>query len=253
MKRSAASWSPRIAVVLIGGIVVVVALALTYFAPQMREYHDLSRYSPPNLWLSPKPLADRIASTAPGTQLSYFGYKFEVPWAHVVKELKRLDGRQVRLQFESGQEVIFWDPALSQSDSQSGVRGSKYEHLNSVLSFTPSDLSPFASHANFVRQSDLSLIKGAMFEHSGATGLFKIETPAYKGFEVSGLSYNGRVGIDLFDAADHQFLIEVRQWSGRPVSTTQQDINRLIQSFGPTGTRPWVQDALPTVGFGLFR
>lgn len=109
---------------LIVGVFVLLALVVTYLAPQMREYENFSRYSPPNLWLVPKPLADRVISTAPGTQLSYFGYKFEVPWIHVVKESKRFDGRQVRLQFESGQEVIFWDPALSQSDSLLGVRGS---------------------------------------------------------------------------------------------------------------------------------
>lgn len=69
------------------------------------------------------------------------------------------------------------------------------------------------------------LTKGAMLEHSAATDLFKIETPQYKGFEVSGLPNHGRVGIVLFDAADHQFLIEV--WPGRPKATQQTDFSRL--------------------------
>jgi hypothetical protein len=189
----------------------------------------------------------------PGKTLSYFGYKFEVPWTGVVREWTRDYERRVAVQFDTGQIVFFWDPAYSQTDSLSGYSGSKYDHLKSVLSVTRSELSPFLTHRDFARQRDRVMAKGRMLEHSGATDLFILETHGYKGFEVSGLSYNGRVAISLFDAADHQFLIEIQQLPGRPIKTSQQDVNRLIQSFEPAQPQPWIDAPQQRGQFGLYR
>jgi len=177
--------------------------------------------------------------------LSYFGYKFEVPWVDIVKEWRDTDGRRARVLFSTGQEVSFFDPAISQRDPLVAERisGSKYDHLEAVLSSTVPGFSPFLSHQSFARQEDRVLTKGNMLEHSGATDIFRIQGLGYKGFEVSGISYNGRVDIALFDAADHQFLIGIRQMPGPPIKTTQLDINRVIQSFGPTGQERWIQDS----------
>ena len=168
-------------------------------------------------------------------------------------EWTRDDERQAAIQFDTGQIVLFWDPVYSQSDSLSGQSGSKYEHLESVLSVTHFGLSPFLSHKDFARQRNRFDAKGWMLEHSGATDIFSIETHDYKGFEVSGLAYNGRVAIGLFDAADHQFLIEIQQLPGLQIKTSQQDVNRLIQSFGPAQRQPWVEDPQPRAQFGLYR
>lgn len=236
------------------GVTLVVFAAAMYFGPQIRFYSNMRRYAPDRWWReTPRPLVDTSVSTAPGKTVSCFGYKFEVPWTNVVRERKDDEDRLFRILFNTGAEVFFWDPAYSQSDSLPGYSGSKYEHLKSVLSITISSLSPFLSHQGFARQRDEVEEKGMMLEHSGATDIFGLETPGYRGFEVSGLSYSGRVGIGLFDNADHQFLIEVRQMPGVPITTTQQDINRLIRSFGPIGEQSWAQNPIPRGRFGLYR
>jgi hypothetical protein len=159
----------------------------------------------------------------------------------------------VRIEFSTGQETYFWDPAYSQSDSLPGLSGSKYEHLNSVLSATPDRLSPFVTHRAFAMQLERLMEKGQMLEHSGATKIFSVQTSRYRGFEVSGLSYNGRVGIGLFDAADHQFLIEIQEMPGASITTTQSDINRLIESFAPTREQVWTEQPQAIARFGLYR
>jgi hypothetical protein len=108
---------------------------------------------------------------------------------------------------------------------------SVYERLKAILSMTPSGLWPIRSHENFARDFERWERKGALLEHSGATDIFNIETGPYKGFEISGISYNGRVSIILFDAADREFQIEISLRHGSPTNLTQPEINRLIQSF----------------------
>jgi hypothetical protein len=252
MKLSSARFSTKVLVIF--GVVIFLFAATIYFGRQVRVYLDMVRYTPERWWQeSPRPLTDLSASPAPGKTLSYFGYKFDVPWTGVVREWTRDDARQAAILFDTGHVVLFWDPAYSQSDSSPGYSGSKYEHLKSVLSITRSGLSPFLSHQNFTRQRDRFDAKGWMLEHSGATDIFSFETHDYKGFEVSGLSYNGSVAIGLFDAADHQFLIEIQQVSGPLIKTSQQDVNRLIQSFGPAQQESWVEAPQPRGHFGLYR
>lgn len=240
-------------IVIFGAVILLFAVTV-YFGPQVRVYLAMLRYTPQEWWQgSPRPLTDMSLSQVPGKTLSYFGYRFEVPWTGVVREWTRDDGRQTVIQFDSGQIVLFWNPAYSQSDSLPGHSGSKYDHLKSVLSVTHAGLSPFLSHQDFGRQRDRWMVKGTMLEHSGATDIFSLETHSYKGFEVSGLSYNGSVAIGLFDAADHQFLIEIRTLPGLPVKTSQKDVNRLIESFGSVQQQPWVEASQPRGQFGLYR
>lgn len=214
-----------------------------YFGPQVQVYLEMRRIGgPPGLWEIPRPLAITGVSTSQVTPLSYFGYKFEVPWVGIEKEWG--DGRWVRILFKSGQEVFFSNPDYSQHDVllldskfepdvfrkafESPPAGSKYEHMRAVLSMTPSKLSPFRSHRRFARERIWLGSKGLWLEHSTATHIFEIQTPEYKGFETTSIPQNGSAEIILFDASDRMFSIGI---SGAKLA--QSDMNTIIQSFGP--------------------
>src|SRR5216683_2737146 len=65
----------------------------------------------PGVKVAPQPLVDYSVSDAPGTVLSYFGYKFEVPWIASFKQKALGKGYLVQLEFKSGQNMTFIVPA----------------------------------------------------------------------------------------------------------------------------------------------
>jgi hypothetical protein len=165
-------------------------------------------------------LPTRQPSSAEGTVLSYYGYRFEVPWKDLDKESN--DGRWVRVGFKTGQTLEFFNPAFFQDNPISGpvsvnlkeafgpvMRQSKYQQLEAMLSITPSQWSPFRSRKEFARVLGLLEIKGLWFEHNVAEPeVFSFETSDYQGIEISGLSHDWQdVRLNLFDATDHWFQI----------------------------------------------
>jgi len=230
-----------------------IAACGAYFGPQAVFYLRVRQLAMPVWWSrAPVALMDTTASSAPGTELSYFGYKFEVPWVGVVNEAE--EGRWAKVRFAGGQEVAFANPQLSQTDpllehaeqdpsvSQTVLRpihaGSRYEHLEAVLTMTPSKIAPFLSRRDFNRSRAYLEAKGTYLEHSGATDIYHIESGSWKGFEVSGIEYNGRATIVLFDSADREFNISISGGNDPRARLTQADVNRVIQSFGVTTSKP---------------
>jgi hypothetical protein len=227
---------------------LIALVGAVYFGPQIRVYNKMRRITgPPPLWEVPRPLADATVSAAPGTVLAYFGYEFEVPWVGIKKETN--EGRWVKVTFQSGQVVSFFNPNYFQDDIlllgakwQPNVfrqafglhpSGSKYEHLKAALSISPSRLSPFRSHRVFAQYRVYLQTKSIWFEHIGLVDIFAVQSTTYKGFETSAISRGGGVEILLFDAADRRFGIDVSRASGSAAILTQPEMNRVIQSFGP--------------------
>jgi hypothetical protein len=219
-------------------LLFISAICISYFGPQTRIYFDIRSISGPPWWYkAPQSLADTTVAMNPGTTLSYFGYKFEVPWVGIEKEIN--EGRWSTVFFESGQEIWFSDPELLKGDPRprttlgSDSPVSNYESLETILSMTPSGLSPIRSHRNFARNFGYWERKGELLEHSGATDILEIQTGRYKGFEISGISYNRRVSILLFDATGREFQLEISVKPGSHTNLAQSEINRVIQSFAP--------------------
>jgi hypothetical protein len=212
-------------------LLFILLICAFYFGQQTRIYFNIRSISGPPWWYkAPQPLADTTVSKTPGTTLSYFGYKFEVPWVGIEKEIN--DGRWSTVLFELGHELRFSNPEhhtfLAPDSSVSN-----YESLKTILSMTPSGLSPLRSHRNFARNFGYWERKGVLLEHSGATEIFQIQTGQYRGFEISGIPYNGRVTILLFDAADREFQLELSEKPGPHTNLAQSEINRVIQSLVP--------------------
>ncbi|HKI11994.1 MAG TPA: hypothetical protein VKA02_07765 [Candidatus Acidoferrum sp.] len=238
-------------------VVFIVLASGAYFGPQTISYCRLRStvFRPPDSsprgWSSaPRPLDDAIASTAKGSVLSYYGYRFEVPWDDIDKEWD--EGRTVRIRFKTGQVIRFSNPEyfqdnpvnshVAQDDADyftqafgTGIRESKYDQFRAIVSTTPSQWSPFRSHKEFARVRILLGIKGLWFEHNpAAPDIFSFETNDYRGFELSGLSHDWQnVTVNLFDKTDRRFQISVLGDVRSGARVTQPEINRIIRSFGP--------------------
>ena len=246
-------WSALGLVFLIAGI---------YLGPQTITYFRLRPLllrpadDPPRGWSSvPRPLGDTAISTAEVkvSNLSFYGYRFEVPWKEIDKQWD--DGRTVRVQFKTGETVQFNNPEYFQDNPINskavnddldhfgiafgkGISESKYEQLRAVLSATPGQFSPFRSHTEFARVLVLLELKGLWFEHNtAAPGIFSFATDTFRGFEVSGLSRGWQnVTLHLFDKTDHWFRINIQGDERLGVRVTQPQINRIIQSFSSVAT-----------------
>lgn len=245
LSRRHRAWAAGLCAVFLG----VLGCGL-YFGGQIKFCYEVRRITgPPALWASPRPLDGTAVSTAPGTMLSYFGYKFEAPWVGIEKETN--EGRWVKVLFSSGQQVFFanpdywqddflllsakWEPEAFRQGFGPHPTGSRYEHLKAALSMTPSRLSPFRSHRRFAQDRVYFATKGLWLGDNWAPiEIFAIQRPGYKGFETSGISHDGGIAITLFDIDDREFHLTVSRANTSGARLTQRDINRVLQSFGPT-------------------
>src|SRR5271156_3251827 len=239
---------------------LVVLLAGIYLGPQTITYFSLRPLllrpadDPPRGWGSvPRPLGDTAISTAEVSSLSFYGYRFEVPWKEIDKQWD--DGRTVRVQFKTGETLRFNNPECFQNNPINskavnddrdhfgiafgkGISESKYEQLKAVLSATPGQFSLFRSHTEFARVLALLEIKGVWFEHNtAAPDIFSFATDTFRGFEFSGLSQGWQnVTLHLFDKTDHWFQINIQGDERLGVRVTQPQINLIIQSFSSVAT-----------------
>src|ERR1700730_4751140 len=83
---------------------LIILSSSVYFGPQMLTYYKLRSLVlrpsdvPPRGWDSaPKRLADTKASTADGSTLAYYGYRFDVPWEGIERDAN--EGRAVEVRF----------------------------------------------------------------------------------------------------------------------------------------------------------
>ncbi len=217
---------------------LLIGAFVAYFGPQVYTYMkfrpSLRRGPsfPPRGWAEvPKPLRDTTVSKAEGSPVSYYGCQFEVPWGTTVKQYD-LDYR-LDLLFANGRRIEFVNPSHFPNAFAGGR--SKYEQFKAMISTRPADLSPLSSHATFARTFKLLDQKGFLFEHNGAVpDIFSFRTPAYRGFEVSGLSRGWEwVQLNLFDSSNRWFELTISVDPSSDTKLSQPEINRVIQSFGP--------------------
>lgn len=238
-------------------LTLIIIAAGIYFVPQTVAYWKIRPVllrppdTPPRGWSStPKPLTDTAASPDKGTVVSYYGYRFEVPWTDREKDRDR--GKWVEISFKNGQTVTFVNPAFFQynpisdtpaltdhryftEDSGGHMPRSRCEALGEVLAATPSQLSPFLSHREFTRIRTMLEIKGLMFEHNPAVlDIFSFQTKNYCGFEYSSLSRGGQeIDLNMFDQAGRWFRIGIHGSTRPEAKLTQAEANRAIYSLGP--------------------
>ncbi len=227
--------------ILLSALLVVIA-AVAYFGPQVLHYLEIQPYlirPAVRGWASPlQPLAVSAVSTAPGTSLAYFGYKFEVPWKNITAVRNSVGSAAI--DFKDGQTVKFANPGYFPNPHWDEETHSNYEGYRSALAMTPAQLTPFSSHRKFAHSLYLLNFKGAWFEHnSAAPDIYSFETPSYRGLEVSGLSRGWQsVRLYLFDSHDREFeMIIAVDWSRGDAKLSQPEMNRIIQTFAQQSGR----------------
>jgi hypothetical protein len=247
--------------VIVGACIAILATALFtgYFGHQVVRYLEIRSLLKENSWRIPvlnsipKPLAETTASAEDGTQLSYFGYQFEVPWKGV--RLERNEGRVAENYFRGGQSVKCTNPKYFQDDPiridytiepstfdgafGQSPKGTRYEQLNEILSWTPEEFHPFLSHRMFARSDVLLELKAMWFGSDPAVPeIFSIRTQHYKAFETRRLSRGiPRIELVFFATDDHWFQVNVST-SRAGVAITQAEINRTIQTIRPETSKP---------------
>jgi hypothetical protein len=248
----------RLRVVSFSFLLLAVVVCGGYFGPQVVTYFRIrsslndAKWRLPILHSVPKPLNGTAASTAEGTTLSYFGYRFEVPWTGIEREIN--EGRWARINFQSRQTVTCTNPQYYQEDPIQRKRvddpsmfdrafgptpqASKYEQFREVMSWTPGQFQPFCSRQTFARSAILLQFKADWFGWDKAVPeIYSVRTDHYRGFETSKSSKEGqRVTLVLFDKTDRWFQLTFSTL-GTEVTIAQPEINRVIQTIGPAPTR----------------
>jgi hypothetical protein len=202
----------------------------------------------PSMAVIPIPLSDMSVSAAQGTTLTFFGYRFEVPWQ---VEVKRNGKFGVVFISQSGEEaVVFLNPAENQGPlkglrknlgSKVGYMGrfygpqsvqSDYDLLRATLNASPTQLSIVFPWSKEVYAATLLIVKGAESKELEA-GAYSFETEQLRGFQFGSPTRAKNVHVEAFDAEDQKFEFFFGSKSGPNGGMTQPDINRVLQTLRP--------------------
>jgi hypothetical protein len=204
----------------------------------------------PWLKVTPTPLVNYSTSDAAGTELSYFGYEFEVPWNAPYKTKAIGKGGLVELQFESGQNVTFIVPAnqnglfteIAQDKSLHMenlqvilgdlVNRPAYDQYETLLSTTPSSIRAFGPRTEAVRGMTLLTIKAIAVAPGLETGVFSFELPEKRGFQVGDPQKSKRVDLEVFGMGGHHVEI-ICATTKDTVRLTQPGLNRILKTLHP--------------------
>jgi hypothetical protein len=202
----------------------------------------------PSVWVTQQPLANYAVSQAPGTKLSYFGYKFEVPWVGVFKEKGGRNGIVV-LQFDSGQTLLFMAPKdhaglLSEivDDPSMQMKGlqpvfgeltkrSPYDQYATLLNTTPSSIHAFGPRAETVRNETLLTIKAISSPAMLKTGAFSFDLPETHGFQIGDPGKERRAQLEVFVKENGNWVEIICGTKNDSVKLTQPELNRILASF----------------------
>lgn len=196
---------------------------------------------------TPIELTDLSISQAPGQRLSYFGYEFEVPW-DIDQEKTKQTGKMELITFRSGNALLFSSAAPKEfvqtflSSTQvdpdkvrkfwgEAALESDYSLHRLILEATPGEVSLFTRREDAVRSAMLILFKGIMMPRGGESGIFRVRTGKFQGFQYGDPQMRPKsLNVEIF-ADDGGLYFVFAQRSEEPApSITQAEINRIIQS-----------------------
>ena len=231
---------------LIGGLTILLAL----LGPPLAIFfvtRSIAKRAP-YVWVTQRPLVNYDVSAAPGTKLSYFGYKFEVPWIGDFKERGGQNGI-VELKFDSGRTLLFIapknhagllseivdDPSLHMKNPQS-VFGdlttrSPYDQYAALLNTTPSSIHAFGPRAEAIRNETLLTIKAISSPAMLRTGAFSFDLPETRGFQIGDPGKERRAQLEIFVKEGGNWIEIICGTKNESVKLTQPEVNRILTSF----------------------
>jgi hypothetical protein len=234
---------------IVWAVVIFVGVALASRLPQIMAYYEVHKLAQEDHLLSvvPEPLSDTSVSANQGTMLSYFGYQYEVPWTDIVKVNR--SGTIVAVAFKSGETLVFFDPASAPDGAKIMRVGaadprnvltvfgpealqSNYAMASTILSLTPKRLSLWMSSREATGTTILLGLK-PIYTVNAETGLFSVKTSRCRGYQRGDPQRARNVDLSVFDDLDHEFHFIVGTAPGKPLTITQPDINRILDTLRP--------------------
>jgi len=208
----------------------------------------------PAVKVTPQPLMDYSVSDAPGRELSYFGYSFQVPWSAGFKtkepQSHPVESGWVKLTFESGQDLFLVVPA---AENQKGILSelvqdqslrmnnlrfvfadlmdrSAYDQVSAVLNTTPSTIRAFGPRAEATRAVTLLTVKAIAFPLGLGTGAFSFDFPDKRGFQIGDPQKSKSVQLEVFDLSGHNVEV-ICATNKDSLRLTQAELNRILKTL----------------------
>lgn len=233
-----------ILITFLGALISLLGPPLTIFFAARWEARKM-----PFLALPPKPLSDYSVSAAPGTAITHFGYRFEVPWNGPYKTKQTASTNWLFISFDSGQVVVFIVPPDSSGlfsdlvhDRSEEMRNlglllgdltrlSAYDQYRTLLETTPSTIRAFGPRSEAARGMTLLTMKAIAPGPGIATGSFSFGMPDKRGFQLGDPQKSTRLQLEIFGARNR--WIEILLAEGKNGHFTQAEINRILTTLHP--------------------
>ena len=196
---------------------------------------------------TPKELTDLSVSQAPGQKLSYFGYEFEVPWDLDEQKTKQI-GKMELIAFRSGNAILFSKAAprefvqtflSSTKVDPDKVRNfwgeealeSDYSLHRLILEATPGQVTLFTRREDAARGAMLLVMKGIMIPRSGESGVFRLRTGKFQGFQYGDPQARPKsLNVEIFADDGGLSFAFAQKAEGTALAITQAEINRVVQT-----------------------
>jgi hypothetical protein len=197
---------------------------------------------------APMELGDLSISAAPGRTFSYFGYEFEVPWDDLNEGKMKQVGKAQLISFRSGNALLFSrmepqefvrtflsstnaDPEKVRKLWAGDALESDYALHRLILETTPGQLTLLSHREVVVRGAMLLLFKGRMMPGGGESGIFRVRTERFQGFQFGDPQSRPKsLDVEMFsDDVGLSFIFAQRE-NGATPAITQAQINRVLHT-----------------------
>jgi len=233
-------------------------IAINWIAPTTLSFYSV--YKAPKVTREvPRPLPDNSLSQATGSELSYFGYEFEVPWTDLDDSLTKLypeksaDKTRADIHFRSGLRMIVtagtpgtWVHGIPETMKISSQQAeqlfgadamrSDYDFLKALYEFNPETMHHWApSSQEQTRQQTWLILKSLALLKSAESGIFILTSPSLRGFQEGAPSVRqDGIALHLFsDNGSIEFIIFQKDYKN-PAGITQAELNRIVQTVHPS-------------------
>jgi hypothetical protein len=233
----------------VGAVAFAIGLYLWFFGVQTvlaLKARSLGRRTP-FLKARLAALSDLSVSRSPGTILSYFGYRFEVPWDDVDEVKTRIVGGDTALiAFRSGNTLALGNGmphdlvnaalVTYQMDREwfrrlygDAALQSDYVFQRMMLESTPDQITPIMSKRRATSQTMLLLMKNLFSSQDPISSMFSVHASDLNGFEMVRQGTSPvKFSVELYSDTGLLNFLFIQDGS---TAISQSDVNRVLQTL----------------------
>jgi hypothetical protein len=216
------------------GVIAIVGL-FGFVLPTALSFY-LRRTAPAYVFAVPRNLQDSSVSQAPGLQMHYFGYDFEVPWSDVAEAERKpfatenSAGDSAFVSFRSGLRLLITANPADEASSDYALAKLIYEFNPQTMSIWPQ--SPGAQYRRLEMFMGKSAILSNPLSTQAAGGIFNLNSKGYKGFQLGNPQLRpDTLRVRLYSEEGSIEITFLQVGYEMPGGVTQPEINRIIQSL----------------------